>query len=448
MIRNPPRGDRFMDALMPYAIGSGKRPSLYSASIHRRVTQTSPWKIWTWDPKTLFHIRGDLFVNQGKLQFPFCTAGLLTKTSILLHATLLNPSYGPSGTSGLNRTDFAKIGGASFTQLAELRHRGAFTNVSQTFATCCQRCSASKDPAIRELTRGWYQEAKSTIFGSASKLTRRSAGIPAMVTGIVGSDPGTPFFKEALDELHEISYLPVEYDKERQYLELPQVHAMNCLKDIFTNNKLGPYTESFIMKALTLSADRLGSPIWALRNSGLMLFRALLTKMCRVIPGAGPGFGGASGSEPGARITFPKYPGLLELLSGLLTTTQGEAAEGTDIITERVFPALELVGDKVPSLDDSTDEMLRGLVLPHLSSPVWGVREHAARVYASLLTRQSIPEALRRLAVLPETPTENYIHGVALTVRYALRRYAATTDDFWMGECIQNDSIELKLTDC
>ncbi|CAG7982284.1 unnamed protein product [Penicillium olsonii] len=357
----------------------------------------------------------------------------LRESSILLHATLLNTSYGPSGNSGLNRTDFEKIGGASFTQLAELRHRGAFTNVSQTFATCCQRCSASKDPAIRELTRGWYQEAKSTIFGSASKLTRRSAGIPAMVTGIVGSDPGTPFFKEALNELHKISYLAVEYDKERQYLELPQVHAMNCLKDIFTNNKLGPYTEPFIMKALTLSADRLGSPIWALRNSGLMLFRALLTKMCRVIPGAGPGFGGSSGSEPGARITFPKYPGLLELLSGLLTTTQGEAAEGTDIITERVFPALELVGDKVPSLDDSTDEMLRGLVLPHLSSPVWGVREHAARVYASLLTRHSIPEDLRRLAVLPEVATENYIHGVALTVRYALRRYAATTDDFWMG---------------
>jgi hypothetical protein len=364
-------------------------------------------------------------------------------SSILLHATLANTSYGPNGSSGLNRADFAKIGGASFTQLAELRHRGAFTNVSQTFATCCQRCSSSKDPAIRELPRGWYQEAKSTIFDSASKLTRRSAGIPALVTGIVGSDPGTPFFNAALNELHEISYLPVEYDKEKQYLELPQVHAMNCLKDIFTNNKLGPYTEPFIMKALTLSADRLGSPIWALRNSGLMLFRALLTKMCRVILGAGPGFGGISGSEPGARITFPKYPGLLELLSRLLSTTQGEAAEGTDIITERIFPALELVGDKVPSLDDSTDEMLRKLVLQHIGSPVWGVREHAARVYASLLTRHRIPDALRALAVLPPKVTENYVHGVALTVRYALRRYAATTDDFWMGEYKQKFPLEL-----
>ncbi|QQK40766.1 Armadillo-like helical [Penicillium digitatum] len=355
----------------------------------------------------------------------------LREASLLLHATLVNTSYGPSGSDGLNLTDFANIGGVSFTQLAELRHRGAFSNVSQTFATCCQRCSSSKDPSIRELPRSWYQEAKSTIFGSASQLTRRSAGLPALVTGIVGSDPGTPFFNEAINELHEISSLSVEYDKERQYLELPQVHAMNCLKDIFTNAKLGSYTEPFIMKALTLSAERLGSPIWALRNSGLMLFRALLTKMCRVIPGAGPGFGGNSGSEPGSRITFPKYPGLLELLSGLLTTAQSEAAEGTEIVTERVFPALELVGDKVPSLDDPTDEMLRGLVLEHLSSPVWGVREHAARVYASLLTRQRIPEDLRTLVRLPSKITENYVHGVALCVRYALRRYAFTTDDFW-----------------
>ncbi|KAJ5742420.1 uncharacterized protein N7511_011439 [Penicillium nucicola] len=354
----------------------------------------------------------------------------LRESTLLLHATLVNTSYGPSGDDGLKRADFAKIGGASFTQLAELRHRGAFSNVSQTFATCCQRCSSAKDPSIRELPRSWYQEAKSTIFDSASKLTRRSAGLPALVTGIVASDPGTPFFKEALEELHRISYLPVQYDKERQYLELPQVHAMNCLKDIFTNAKLGPYTEPFIMKALTLSAERLGSPIWALRNSGLMLFRALLTKMCRAIPGAGPGFGGSSGSEPGSRIAFPKYPGLLELLSGLLTTTQGEAAEGTEIITERVFPALELVGDKVPS-NDGTDEMLRDLVIAHLSSPVWGVREHAARVYASLLSRTNIPQTLRELVALPSNITENYVHGVAMCVRYALRRYAASTDAFW-----------------
>lgn len=64
-----------------------------------------------------------------------------------------------------------------------------------------------------------------------------------------------------MNELHEISRLPVEYDEDQQYLDLPQVHSMNCLKDIFTDTKLGRFTEPFIMPALTLSAERLGSPM-------------------------------------------------------------------------------------------------------------------------------------------------------------------------------------------
>ncbi len=33
--------------------------------------------------------------------------------------------------------DLKRIGDLAFTQLAELRHRGAFSTVSQTFADCC-----------------------------------------------------------------------------------------------------------------------------------------------------------------------------------------------------------------------------------------------------------------------------------------------------------------------
>ncbi|KAJ5123735.1 hypothetical protein N7448_009832 [Penicillium atrosanguineum] len=356
----------------------------------------------------------------------------LRESSMLLHATQFNTTYGPGDGNGLQLADFDKVGKTSFTQLAELRHRGAFSTVSQTFATCCQRCSDSKDVSIQELPRLWYGEAKATIFESAAKLTRRSAGLPALVTGILVASPGSAFFKQALDELHEISRLPVEYDKNQQYRELPQVHAMNCLKEIFTNTKLGPFTESFIMPALKLSAERLGSPIWALRNSGLMLFRALLIRMCRLIPGVGAGFGGISGSEPGSKISFPKYPGLLELLSKLLASTEGTITEGTGIITERIFPALELIGEKIPTFPDNYDTLLCDLVREHLKSPVWGIREHAARVYASLLNRTNILEDVRSLVdQLQGNATENLIHGTSLCVRYALRRFAATTDVFW-----------------
>lgn len=88
--------------------------------------------------------------------------------SLLLHATLANPTYGPQGSSGLTRDDYEKIGTTSFTQLAELRHRGAFSTVSQTFATCCLRCGQSSDSEIAELPNRWYQVGNSDAYRTAT----------------------------------------------------------------------------------------------------------------------------------------------------------------------------------------------------------------------------------------------------------------------------------------
>jgi hypothetical protein len=194
-----------------------------------------------------------------------------------LHATLSNATYGPKGENGLRRADYEKIGTLSFIQLAELRHRGAFSTVAQTFTTCCQRCGQSKDASIYTLPEAWYevsvsihhkrftanksQEVRKLIFEAASKLTRRSAGLPALVTGLLSSQPGGPLFHRVMNELHEVSSLPEQHDKTSQEMELPQVHAMNCLKDIFPSNRMGPHSEPFVMRALTISSERLGSPV-------------------------------------------------------------------------------------------------------------------------------------------------------------------------------------------
>ena len=79
--------------------------------------------------------------------------------SSLMHAILTNPGYySPSiPVCGLLYEDLLMIGGLAFTQLAELRHRGAFSTVSQTFSACCVYCAKSNSPSITSLPKLWYQ---------------------------------------------------------------------------------------------------------------------------------------------------------------------------------------------------------------------------------------------------------------------------------------------------
>ena len=68
---------------------------------------------------------------------------------------------------GLDSGDLERIGNLAVTQLAELRHRGAFSTVSQTFAACCMHCSRSQDSDIRSLPRAWYNVGRAVFIPNA-----------------------------------------------------------------------------------------------------------------------------------------------------------------------------------------------------------------------------------------------------------------------------------------
>lgn len=48
------------------------------------------------------------------------------------------------------------LGELCFTELAELRHRGAFSTVAQTFAALCHQCGISKNDKARASLSSWY----------------------------------------------------------------------------------------------------------------------------------------------------------------------------------------------------------------------------------------------------------------------------------------------------
>ena len=185
-----------------------------------------------------------------------------------------NPGYGPPNPEvGLRRGELEKMGTLAFTQLAELRHRGAFSTVSQTFAACCILCAQRKTSSIPRLRWKWYevmclrcmyskficaykrQNALASIQQNASKLTRRSAGIPSMITGILASFPDGDFLIGLMLDLQAIADESVESTSANKELRLPQVHALNCLRDIFTDTRLGPGTELYVADTLDISAS-------------------------------------------------------------------------------------------------------------------------------------------------------------------------------------------------
>ena len=61
------------------------------------------------------------------------------------------------GSSVLSSTILADIGNLTFEQLSSLRHRGAFSTVSLTFAKCCQAAGRSDVVEQRDLLQAWYK---------------------------------------------------------------------------------------------------------------------------------------------------------------------------------------------------------------------------------------------------------------------------------------------------
>lgn len=84
-----------------------------------------------------------------------------------------------------------------------------------------------------------------SIRDQAATITRRSAGIPSLIVGILSANPSAIRFAETIRELEfEARKPPIEQNADEGGLS--QVHALNCLKDIFRTTKLGQSSERYI----------------------------------------------------------------------------------------------------------------------------------------------------------------------------------------------------------
>lgn len=338
----------------------------------------------------------------------------LKEASLLLSAIL--SEYEPVKGTTEHDAVLEKLGNLCFTQLAELRHRGAFSTVAQTWAACCLRCQNLRTADGASMLGEWYTKTLNMLRNNVTINTRRSAGLPALLCGILIADKSSKLLVQSFKDLEQIARQDVDA-KSAEEGSLAQVHAMNCLKDVFKNARLGEQSEGYIATGLQLAADALRSDVWAIRNCGLMLFRALIDRLL----GTDQLYfeDGISGQK---YISVEQHPELLDVVLGLLPQPSSHA-EAVSVRYEGVFPALQLL--QHTRIPDTRLQEVKAAVQILVASPSWHVRDKAARTLASLMVARDVEKMLHEAQSLVDSAnSQNALHGAILTARDTLRRLA------------------------
>lgn len=78
-----------------------------------------------------------------------------------------------------------------------------------------------------------------------------------MIIGVLSAHAKGLFFDDVMAKLQTISRTEVDHSSGSENLQLPQVHALNCLKDIFTDTRLGSGADSHIEDCLSIAVNYL-----------------------------------------------------------------------------------------------------------------------------------------------------------------------------------------------
>ena len=97
-------------------------------------------------------------------------------------------------------------------------------------------------------------------------ITRRSAGIPALLVALICADSSKVLVDKAIADLLNIASR-VSGGTQSDGASLPQVHAMNSLKVLFSSSKVASSLNKHIVKVMEMSAGSMASSRYFLSQS-------------------------------------------------------------------------------------------------------------------------------------------------------------------------------------
>ncbi|KCV73364.1 hypothetical protein H696_00903 [Fonticula alba] len=130
-----------------------------------------------------------------------------------------------------------------------------------------------------ELVRAGFERL--LFAGKSLSITRRSAGLPVMFrilfAPILHTPEGQALLRTTIRTLLDIARWPAR--DTASGMNFPQVHSLNVLHGMAVHSSFATLIEPFISDAFELSITHFSSQCWDIRNSGMMLFSALLGRV-------------------------------------------------------------------------------------------------------------------------------------------------------------------------
>ncbi|EPX71726.1 THADA protein [Schizosaccharomyces octosporus yFS286] len=311
--------------------------------------------------------------------------------------------------------------------LWEIRHRGAFTSVYPCFVSYCSFLFAMKDETLSRMPIPWLQKNIDVIQEKSSFITRRSGGIPFSITGILvaGKEKNKALLSKTILTLIDLAKEKINVaDSDAGKVELPQVHAMNSLKTIFTEHRLSSVSLEYLEPAIALAIEGFSHELWPIRNCSVMLFTALMNRSFgNKRPKGVVNLGNTKGLS--TKTFFSKFPSLrpylLKELQNSVDTLRSNNQASTGL-----YPILNLFSRLQYAYTYPNEEEWEGvkefepLLLQCTASKICKVREIAALSLTCLIDGSHLREFVVTQLKNVEVLTQNELHGRLLTVRAML----------------------------
>ncbi|KAG2375179.1 hypothetical protein C9374_010183 [Naegleria lovaniensis] len=327
-----------------------------------------------------------------------------------------------------------KLGDILLNVLLMTKHNGAIEKSAVGFNMLCKRLITCGVEKLANIPTKWTRYlldgiGKEDLFS----ILRRSAGLPWTFAAIMKAEP-TALPKKLLPETMEY-LLNIALNKDN-YSTNQIVNALNVLRFLFHDASLGTYVQQFVEDGFIVSLKGFSSTVWAIKNSSLMVYTALLHRS----------FGDNDSNKTGIEF-FTRYSRLRSFLLEQLDLVTNENREQKRVLHPSLYPMLLLLSRLRPSLEENTDAENNSVsaFIPYVKKCFTMIHHMARSIGAraleplipSVLVKECVLESISRLpSQVSQIESQNQLHGLLCQIN----RFVTTS--FKGLENVQEFSVE------